>query len=143
MKQSKLIAPAFAAAMLLTGCGGRNNNRDRDVNYNEDYPALTESPQYRDDNVRTRSDIERSNESANDDIARKESTRNTERILNNNDRNNVVNDIADDGREVASDIVEGGRRIANDARDAVNDAVDGRDDNDGTYQADENGNVTN
>ena len=135
MKQSKLIAPAFAAAMLLTGCGGRNHdNIADDMNHADDTPVATAVPE-RPNNV------ERSRESAIDDMAR-----NSERIRDNDiydDDNRIrdgvgdaVSDIAEDGRELASDVVS-------DARKAVNDVVDGRDDNDGTYRADENGNVNN
>ena len=133
MKQSKLIAPAFAAAMILTGCGGRNHNDDmtNDRNRFNDTPVVTDIPRQQNE-----SSIRRSNESARDDIAR-----NSERVRDNNRYNdnrvgNAVSDIAEDGRELASDVVS-------DARKAVNDVVDGRDDNDGTYRADENGNVNN
>ena len=133
MKQSKLIAPAFAAAMLLTGCGGRNHNDNiaNDMNRVDDTPTATVSPQQQDS-------IRRSEESERDDIARNsERVRDNNRNRYNNNRvGNAMSDIAQDGRELASDVVS-------DAREAVNDVVDGRDDNDGTYRADENGNVTN
>lgn len=131
MKQSKLIAPAFAAAMLLTGCGGRNhndNNTGNDMNRVDNTPAVTVAPQ-------KPNSVERSNESARDDIARNSES-------NRNNRNNRIRNGAE---EIASDVVEGGREFAsdvvNDARDAADDMVDGRDDNDGTYRADERGNV--
>jgi cytoskeletal protein RodZ len=133
MKQSKLIAPAFAAAMLLTGCGGRNHNNDRnnDMNRFDDTPTATASPRQQ-----YESSIRRSNESAMDDIARN-SERNDTTARDNRVRDNVdgaMSDIAKGGRKIASDVVS-------DAREAVNDVVDGREDNDGTYRADENGDV--
>ena len=132
MKQSKLIAPAFAVAMILTGCGGRNrndnNNTGNDMNRVDNTPAVTVAPQ-------KPNSIERSNESARDDIARNSES-------NRNSRNTRIKSGAE---ELASDVVEGGREltsdVVNDARDAVDDMVDGRDDNDGTYRADERGNV--
>ncbi|MEE5992063.1 MAG: hypothetical protein V3G42_02345 [Oscillospiraceae bacterium] len=138
MKQTKLIAPAFAAAMLLTGCGGRNHNDNiaNDRNRVDNAPATTATPQQQQDND---SSIRRSNESAVDDMART-SDRVRDNIRDDNHDNNrvenAVSDIAEGGRKLASDVVS-------DAREAVNDVVDGREDNDGTYRADENGNVNN
>ncbi len=106
-----LMLTAFAAALLLTACGGRTDSSTPDTGANagrnENSSGMTE------DDGKLFSDVAQ-------------------------DGRDIASDVIDDGREAASDVIQGGKDIASDVADGARDMFD---DDDGNYRTDEDGSV--